>query len=146
MTRFLAKHNLSLVIIGILLIGLSLQLLLGLYGRGAAWDMTDGKRYSLAPYSIEQVSKLDTPLYITVYYSPEINRYYGRYPEYVMRFLRQYQRVNPARVFITVKNPQPYSEAEKEAQKPEKRKLFGWFGKKPEEEAEPVENKENGTN
>ncbi len=36
--------------------------------------------------------------------------------------------------------------AEKEAQKPEKRKLFGWFGKKPEEEAEPVENKENGTN
>lgn len=116
MTRFLAKHNLSLVIIGILLIGLPLQLLLGLYGRGAAWDMTDGKRYSLAPYSIEQVSKLDMPLYITVYYSPEINRYYGRYPEYVMRFLRQYQRVNPVRVFITVKNPQPYSEAEKEAQ------------------------------
>ena len=36
--------------------------------------------------------------------------------------------------------------AEKEAQKPEKRKLFGWFGKKTEEEAEPVENKENGTN
>ncbi len=36
--------------------------------------------------------------------------------------------------------------AEKEAQKPEKRKLFGWFGKKPEEEAEPAENKENGTN
>lgn len=36
--------------------------------------------------------------------------------------------------------------AEKEAQKPAKRKLFGWFGKKPEEEAEPVENKENGTN
>lgn len=116
MTRFFAKHNLSLAIIGMLLIGLSSLLLLGLYGRGAAWDMTDGKRYSLSPYSLEQVAKLDMPLYVTVYYSPEINRYYGRYPEYVLRFLQQYQRGNPSRVFISVKNPQPYSEVEKEAQ------------------------------
>lgn len=36
--------------------------------------------------------------------------------------------------------------AEKEAQKPEKRKMFGWFKKQKTQEAEPVENKENGTN
>lgn len=83
-------------------------------------DMTDGKRFSLSAESREEARKLTLPLYITIYYSEDItteNPVYARYADFVRSYLEQYQKQNPHKIFITVKNPKPYSDVEKEAQK-----------------------------
>ena len=82
------------------------------------FDLTTSRQYSLSNASRQEVLKLTNPLFITVYYSSDIaaeNPLYGKYADFVINFIKQYQRANPNKVFITVKNPEPYSALEKEA-------------------------------
>ena len=93
-------------------------------------DMTDSSHYSLSEYSKNQAQELNSPLYITIYYSTAIqseNPQYGRYASFVMRFIQQYQRQNPNNIFVIVKNPEPYSPIEQEAQAKKITARSGYF-------------------
>lgn len=118
MQKLIVKYGLPIAVAGLIVGLVSLNILFRLLGGGAVLDLTDDSRYSLSEYSREQARRLSRPLYITIYYSSELpkeNPQYGRYAEFVLHFLRQYQRQNPDKIFLTVKNPEPYSEQEKEA-------------------------------
>lgn len=118
MLRLFRRSDLLLAIIGLLIIFVSLNIIVQLAMNRTMLDMTDDARYSLSAYSKEQAKQINNPLYITVYYSQalrEENPKVARYAEFVLRFLQQYKSVNPDKIFITVKNPEPYSETEKEA-------------------------------
>lgn len=119
MSKTIKKYYILLAIIGICLSIISLNLIFRLMSSDKSLDMTDSAHYSLSEYSINQAQELNSPLYITIYYSTAIqseNPQYGRYASFVMRFIQQYQRQNPNNIFVIVKNPEPYSPIEQEAQ------------------------------
>lgn len=120
MSGFFKKYYLILAVLGLSISFVCLNIISRLTAENLVWDMTQEGRYSLSSYSRRQAKDLTQPLYITVYYSADIaeeNPVYGRYAEFVIRFLQQYQKSNPDKIFITVKNPEPYSETQKEAQR-----------------------------
>lgn len=118
--KLISKYYLLLAILGLILIWISLNIIARLNFNNIMLDMTDTQSYSLSPASQKQVKELPFPVYITVYYSNDIskeNPVYGRYAEFVLQFLKQYQQQNPEKIFITIKDPKPFSDNEKEAQK-----------------------------
>lgn len=120
MRKFINKCTSIWILIGLIVSFISINVILNLLSDKAFIDMTDAKRYSLSPISIKQAQQLSEPIYITVYYSSDIpaeNPIVGKYAEFVLQYLKQYQKANPDKIFITVKNPIPYSEEEKEAKK-----------------------------
>lgn len=120
MQKWIRKYYLMLIICGIVVSIVSLNIMGRLWGETVSLDMTAEKHFSLSEYSKKEAKKLTLPLYVTIYYSEEIafeNPVYARYADFVLHFLEQYQKQNPEKIFITVKNPKPYSETEKEAKK-----------------------------
>jgi len=118
MLKSIKKHSFILFILGISICFIFLNVATNQLVRNLHLDMTDAQRYSLSQYSKEQAQNISSPLYITIFYSSEIskiNSNYAKYAEFVIRFLQQYQRQNPDKIFIAVKNPIPYSATEKEA-------------------------------
>ena len=120
MLNFIKKHTGIFIFIGLIVSFISLNIILKFTVDDAFLDMTSTKRNSLSQVSIEQAQQLSQPVYVTIYYSSDIaaeNPVVAKYAEFVMQFLKQYQHTNPDKIFITVKNPIPYSEAETEARK-----------------------------
>lgn len=116
--NFIRKNYIGLFIIGMLITSIAICFVFRIILNGASLDMTDEKQYSLSAYSKQQVKDISLPLFITIYYSQEIsqeNPQYGKYANFVMRFFQEYQKQNPDKIFINVKNVTLYSEAEKEA-------------------------------
>lgn len=119
MIKIIKKYYLVLIILGLLLSCAALNIIVRFNFGHIMWDMTDTKRYSLSVASKKQAKELPVPVYINVYYSSEIikeNPVYAGYAEFVLQFLKQYQQQNPERIFITIKDPQPFSANAKEAQ------------------------------
>ena len=119
MSKFINKNYLGLFSLGICIIFISLNILVRNYSNNYSIDMTDNQDYSLSEFSKKQAQKIKQTLFISIYYSPEIaseNPLYGKYADFVIRFLRQYKKENPNKIFITQKNPTIYSEAAKEAE------------------------------
>ena len=120
MSSKMRKIYILSILAGALLIFASLNIIFRFSAEHISIDMTKDKRFSLSEYSKEQIKKIDYPIYITVYYSSEIaneNPIYGRYAEFVFKFLKQYQKLNPNKIMIAIKDPIPYSAIEKEAKK-----------------------------
>ena len=118
MIKILKKYYILLVLLGMLISFISINIIFSFCGENSIADLTQDKHYSLSAYSIQQTKELSQPLYITVYYSSEIateNPIYNKYAEFVLSFLQQYQRQNPDKISIAIKNPKPYSEGETEA-------------------------------
>lgn len=89
---------------------------LGSYGLQL--DLTDDGRYSLSEYSRRQVREISAPVYVKVYVSGNLNNEYpllGKYAEFVVRYLQQYEKANPQYVSVEVKDPEPFSDIEKDA-------------------------------
>ena len=118
MSKFIKKYYIALCLLGIGACLLFLNIIARLQFNGVTFDLTENQRYSLSEYSCRQASILNQPLYMTIYYSadmPQENPVYAKYAEYVMRLLKQYQHCSQDKIFIALKNPQPYSETENEA-------------------------------
>ncbi len=113
-------HNkyLFLTVLGLVMAVVCLVLFLRLSSYGLQLDLTDDGRYSLSEYSRRQAQEISSPIYVKVYVSENLNREYpvlGKYAEFVVRYLQQYEKANPQYVSVEVKNPEPFSDIEKDA-------------------------------
>ena len=82
-------------------------------------DFTANRKYTLSEGSKEIVNALPHNTFIKVYLSSSLQRefpQYGRYAQFVLRYLDKYQRESGGRIRIDVKDPEPYSSVEREAQ------------------------------
>lgn len=106
-----------ILISGIIFLALMSSLTL-LFGNRKA-DITDTHRYGLKAESIEISKQIDNPITITVYVSDDLD---SNYPELdlhrqnIIRLLEQYQNLSDGKITLDIKNPEPYSPAEYEAQ------------------------------
>lgn len=118
MVKIVKKYYIILVLLGMLTCFVSINIIANFLGEKGIIDLTTEKRYSLSEYSIKEAREISQPLYITIYYSSEVaseNPVYNKYAEFVIRFLQQYQRQNPDKILIAIKDPKPYSAVETEA-------------------------------
>ena len=119
MSKFTNKNYMGLFSLGILIVFITLNTLIRICTNNYSFDMTDNQYYSLSKFSKNQAQKLKQALFINIYYSPEIaseNPLYGKYADLVIRFLKQYKKENPNKIFITIKDPSLYPDVAKEAE------------------------------
>lgn len=89
-----------------------------LFGRHKA-DITSLHRMTMNTQSEKIVKNLTSPVNVTVYQSENLG---GEYPElglqsqFLFRLLEKYQTLADGKITINVKNPEPFSIAEEEAQ------------------------------
>lgn len=120
--RLIFKKNYSLVLF-IIILFLSFVLInigSGLFFGQRKADFTYGGKYSLSEASKQIVKEIKTPTYIRVYLSSDISSDYPslyQYSQFVLRWLENYQNLNPEQIRIEIKNPKPYSKTAEEAAK-----------------------------
>lgn len=81
-------------------------------------DLTNFHRFTMNSQSQKIASELKSPVNITFYMSEGINNEYpslAQHSQYIMRLLERYQSFANGNIRIEVKNPEPYSNVEKEA-------------------------------
>lgn len=89
-----------------------------LFGRHKA-DITSLHRMTMNPQSEKIVKNLESPVNITVYQSENLGSEYpelGLQSQFLFRLLEKYQTLSDGKITINVKNPEPFSVAEEEAQ------------------------------
>lgn len=118
--RITLKKNYQLLIFIIILFMSFVFINIGsglLFGRYKA-DLTDSRKYTLSQSSKQIVKEIKSPVYIKVYLSQNLNKEYpktAQYSQFVLRFMEKYQNLAPEMIEIEVKNPEPFSQTEKEA-------------------------------
>ena len=82
-------------------------------------DVTERHKYSLSNQSMDIAKNLDQHINITIYASKDLDSEYPEldlYRQNIMRLLSKYQMISGGKITINIKNPEPYSPAEYEAQ------------------------------
>lgn len=95
-----------------------INLAAGLLFRNYKTDFTMHKKYTLSQSSLDIIQDIKTPIFIKVYLSSNMVAEYPQYADYskfVLRFLHKYQALSEGMVQVEVKNPEPYTNLEKEA-------------------------------
>lgn len=88
--------------------------------RGFRIDLTEDRLYTLSDGTREILGDLDAPVALTLYYSeslaagrPQVQAYAAR----VRELLETYESVSRGMVDVVVRDPEPFSEAEEDAQR-----------------------------
>ncbi len=82
-------------------------------------DFTSDGRYTLSEASEKIIQDIKEPIFIKIYMSSSLSEEYPQYADYarfVLRFLNKYQKTSAGKISLEIKNPEPYSAIEKEAQ------------------------------
>ena len=95
-------------------------------------DLTTNKKYSLSDSTKDIVQKIEKPIQITIYLSSNLIDSYpslSLYSQYVLRQLNKYASLSKNNLKIEIKDPQPYSDIETEAQNQHIKPLLSQSGK-----------------
>lgn len=82
-------------------------------------DLTSDKKYTLGEKSREIVKSLQKPVLINVYMSENLAEEYpllAQHAQFVLRYLEKYRALNGDKITIEIKNPEPFTVTEEEAQ------------------------------
>ncbi len=82
-------------------------------------DFTSDKKYTLSAASEKIIQDIKEPIFIKIYLSSALFEEYPQYADYarfVLRFFNKYQKESDGKITLEIKNPEPYSAIEKEAQ------------------------------
>lgn len=88
--------------------------------RNARLDLTENRLYTLSDGTRSILRKVDEPITLTLYYSESVAR--GRpsiqnYGKRVREILEEYRRLSAGKIKLHVRDPEPFSEAEEQAQR-----------------------------
>jgi ABC-type uncharacterized transport system involved in gliding motility auxiliary subunit len=86
--------------------------------RGARIDLTENRLYTLSQGTQKVLAKIEEPITLRFYYSPQLGAAappYGIYAERVREMLQQYAALSHGKIRLEEINPEPFSAAEDRA-------------------------------
>ena len=86
--------------------------------RGSRIDLTENRLYTLSPGTRKVLAKIEEPITLRFYYSPQLGTAappYGIYSERVREMLQQYAALAHGKIRLQEIDPQPFSAAEDRA-------------------------------
>jgi len=98
---------------------IAINMIAGLGLRGARFDATAAKLYTLTSGSRAIARQSDEPIKLTFYYSAKLAANNGQingYAQRVRELLEEFARAGAGKIKLTVIDPQPFTEAEDQAQ------------------------------
>lgn len=114
------KFSLSLLIAGMVVLLIAVNLLQSmLFGRSYI-DLTEDKRFSLTPQTVEFLKSNDALIIIRLYQSKDLlkqNRVLGEYAEYIRKLLMEYKKYGGKKIELSVIDVEPFTNTQVEAEK-----------------------------